>query len=399
MPEELSQDEQKRLDTGLLQATRDGNLAGVRMCLEEGADVNAWEKNPSISGNINNNTALTLAVHSGREDIARELIVAGADVNVVGPGNNHVLCVGYGNGQTWLRMTKLLLAAGASPTWPVGLHPNQVTPVSFASRCVVSPLYDDQGAESAQAVRDMSALLEEVRNDGRIRRRLLQEVGLSNEDMERREDALIAIENQVEAQRARNADEKRNANLADAAQDGIVESIVRRLNDGANVNGCDKNGISALGRAISSGQMDAARALLEAGADPDAVDKSGYRPLEYIHRNQNESTILPRVKLLLAAGADPKSWSEDVLRLYPADIRGYIQSVINNPARLPTAGEMNLDLGKCRRNRENIEYRQYETVDPNNAESLGHFTNALQERGGGGSMSRGGNANSTDGDF
>lgn len=73
------------LDSKLIQATTQGDLASVRNLLERGARVNVQ--------NANGRTALTAAVMGNYLEVARVLIAAGADPNIQDDNRNNALLV------------------------------------------------------------------------------------------------------------------------------------------------------------------------------------------------------------------------------------------------------------------------------------------------------------------
>lgn len=74
--------------------------------------------------------------------------------------------------------------------------------------------------------------------------------------------------------------------LFDAGRDGNLnaarEALERGLEEGARIDGRDKDGRTPLQAACLHGHIDVARLLLENGASPVAKDKDGLTTLEYI---------------------------------------------------------------------------------------------------------------------
>ncbi|XP_019197477.1 PREDICTED: ankyrin repeat domain-containing protein 65-like [Ipomoea nil] len=67
--------------------------------------------------------------------------------------------------------------------------------------------------------------------------------------------------------------------LQRAARTGDVAAVKKCLAEGANVNGRDEIGWTALHRAAFKGRMECVKVLVSHGAEVDAVDFSGYAPL------------------------------------------------------------------------------------------------------------------------
>ncbi len=82
----------KEVDLALLNASGIGDLDGVRLALEKGADVNAKD---SLG-----RTALMLACQQGFLDVARALVEAGADVNARDAHGRTPLMYACGGGST-----------------------------------------------------------------------------------------------------------------------------------------------------------------------------------------------------------------------------------------------------------------------------------------------------------
>ncbi len=85
---------------------------------------------------------------------------------------------------------------------------------------------------------------------------------------------------------------------------GYLHVMEYLLKKGANPNGVNKDGLTALHLAARSGLTNAAHKLLDFGADPNLKDKAGMTPLMYaVMRNSNNKN-LGVITLLLTYGAD-----------------------------------------------------------------------------------------------
>jgi len=96
------------LDNGFLGAVRGGDVAAVRRYVREGADLN-------MSAGVNGWTPLLHAIHTGQGGVVKELIAAGADVNLAPRGEYTPLLMAAGYG--YESMVRDLLTAGANPRY------------------------------------------------------------------------------------------------------------------------------------------------------------------------------------------------------------------------------------------------------------------------------------------
>ncbi len=98
---------------------------------------------------------------------------------------------------------------------------------------------------------------------------------------------------------ARGAD----APVAEAAEHGDRAAILKLIDQRADVNGAQPDGMTALHWAAHHKDLEAARILVKAGARANAANRYGVTPLSLACVNGNE----PMVVLLLDAGADPNA--------------------------------------------------------------------------------------------
>jgi len=98
-----------------------------------------------------------------------------------------------------------------------------------------------------------------------------------------------------------------NTELARLAEKGLVDQISDLLEQSVDVNSRLNDGSTALHWAVLRDQHAAATILVEAGADPLALNRNGISPLFLAVQNGNENIVL----LLLDAGADPNTLSEN----------------------------------------------------------------------------------------
>jgi ankyrin repeat protein len=98
-----------------------------------------------------------------------------------------------------------------------------------------------------------------------------------------------------------------NEKLIKASKEGRLEEVTRLLNSGADVNGRDKEGDTALMGASFWGHLDVVKLLLEKGASVNAKIKDGQTPLMAATDQGN----LEVTKLLLERGADVNAMDEE----------------------------------------------------------------------------------------
>lgn len=85
---------------------------------------------------------------------------------------------------------------------------------------------------------------------------------------------------------------------------GYVHVIEYLLKAGADVNGTNKDGLTALHVAARSGFTSAVHKLLDFKADPNRKDRAGMTPLMYAVIRNKEKSHNPIISLLMAYGAD-----------------------------------------------------------------------------------------------
>ena len=213
-----------------------GDVESIKKLLAGGADVNAKNKGGY--------TALHLAAKRGQAAAAKALLEAKADIAAASKSGKTALhYVAYYNGN--LDLSKALLDAGAAVNAKDGKNK---TPLDYALSKKRTELAELLRAKSGKTTKELLAA-----------------------------DDIFA-----------------------AAEVGDVESIKKLLAGGADVNAKNKGGYTALHLAAKRGQAAAAAALLEAKADIGLASKSGKTALHYVaYYNGN----LDLAKALLDAGA------------------------------------------------------------------------------------------------
>jgi ankyrin repeat protein len=97
--------------------------------------------------------------------------------------------------------------------------------------------------------------------------------------------------------------------VALAAFFGQPAAVKALIAAGADVNAAAKNGlkVAALHAAVAGGKLEIAKAVLEAGGDPNAQQQAGFRPIHEAGIKANRALA----ELLLKHGADPSLTSDE----------------------------------------------------------------------------------------
>jgi ankyrin repeat protein len=246
----------------LIQAVKAGDRAAMIALLEKGTDVNAAGGDGA--------TALHWAVHLEDLDGAAALIRAGANVDAANDLGATPLMVACSNRSPGA--VKLLLQAGADPNAaPAGRE----TPLMLAAWT--------GSTEAVQALLDAGAAVD-AKEPGHQQTALMWAAAQRHPAVvrllvSRRADvaARTAIQ-QVPGRRSREV--AGYTALMFAARSGDVESARALLDAGAHANDALDNGLGALTLATTRGHVAVARLLLERGADPNA-NGAGYTPLHW----------------------------------------------------------------------------------------------------------------------
>jgi hypothetical protein len=136
--------------------------------------------------------------------------------------------------------------------------------------------------------------------------------------------AVIGSNGAIDRHRTRDYDDSMDDRLHATAAAGDIDGIARVLADGADVDGRDERGRTALLVATWADQAGAVRALLAAGADVDLQDDQRDNPF-LVAGAEGRLAILP---LLVAAGADPAITNRyGGVAVIPASERGHVETV------------------------------------------------------------------------
>lgn len=101
-----------------------------------------------------------------------------------------------------------------------------------------------------------------------------------------------------------------NDEFLEAASKGDTIKVKNLIEQGADVNNKDKDGMTALMRAARGGHLETTKLLIEKGADVNAIEKSGY-PVLIVTESMPFSPQLEIIKLLIESGADVNSKSKE----------------------------------------------------------------------------------------
>ena len=115
-----------------------------------------------------------------------------------------------------------------------------------------------------------------------------------------------------------------NEQLIIAAEQGDTPRVLKLLSNGADINGRDKRGRTAVMAATHGNRVATVKALIQAGADINLRDNMMDNPFLY----SGAEGLLDILKLTIAAGADPKLTNRyGGTALIPAAQRGHVEVV------------------------------------------------------------------------
>lgn len=278
----------------LIEAVKTGRLETVRALLDSGEDPSRRQGDGA--------TALHWAAHRDDLEAARVLIDAGASVSAANELGATPLWLAATNGNG--AMVALLLDAGAKPNAPLNMGE---TPLMSAARVgslesVEQLLAHGADVHAAETRRHQTALMWAVAQQHPPVVRVLLEHGA---DIHARTVVWHQLENT-----AGNTNPTGNFTMAHggstpllfAARQGDIETARVLIAAGADANDAEASGVSALVMAAHSGHGPLGIYLLEQGADPNSAD-AGYTALHAaVLRSEVEL-----VAALLEHGADPNA--------------------------------------------------------------------------------------------
>lgn len=244
----------------LLDAAEEGSAPAVIAALADGADVN--------ERSADGTTAIMFAAYYGDFDLVEALIESGANVSLQNQFGTSAITEAAIIGHT--EILRALLAAGADPNFE---NPDGETPIMAVART--------GNIEAAKVLLDAGADIN-AREDWGGQSAIMWAAARSNADMVR----LLA------------------ANGADLDARGVVRQWARKIITEPRPKDLNKGGFTALLYAAREGCVDCARALVEAGADPDLADPERVTPLNMALLNLHYDFAA----YMIEAGADVDKW-------------------------------------------------------------------------------------------
>lgn len=300
-------------------AAQRGDNAAIRTLIEEGAAINE----PQIDGT----TALHWAAHFNDIEVAQLLIHAGASVSAANRVGVTPMRLATINGNA--TMIEVLLEAGVDPNAPLTQHGD--TALMMTARTgkpsAIQVLLDNGAEVNVQETwGGTTALMWAISEHHSAAVEMLIEYG-----------AEVNIASKIVPVRGRgvgvegttpedfNSDQERTsyANggltpLLFAAREGELEAARLLIAAGADVNAIAADGKNPLGLAIYNGHYELASTLIDNEADANHADAEGFPPLFWAVDRRNmewnpgfpwtvTADPLPLIRKLLDAGADPNA--------------------------------------------------------------------------------------------
>jgi ankyrin repeat protein len=302
-------------DSSVADAAMRRDNAGVRRLLDAGTDVNGVQADGA--------TALHWAAYHGDPGLARLLVEAGADVTAANRNGSTPLWLAASRGDA--ETVKILLDAGASANeeLPLGRRPLMLAARSGSVETVRVLLERGADPNAKETERGTTALMQAADQGHAAVIRLLVEHGADvaatskpvmrdgrtaalgkaddpREAVRRQVIAILCDQPSPDLSRLREliAASSEDAVLAEAARDGgnpcniqrdalgfVVDSAGGRRNRGPREP--DGGELTALVYAARAGHLEAAHALLDAGADVNQVTRYGWSPLLAATHNRN----------------------------------------------------------------------------------------------------------------
>jgi uncharacterized protein len=272
-------------DPPIVRAAAAANGAGVRALIKQGADVNVQGSDGA--------TALLWIARTGDLEAADALLKAGAKVATANALGITPVYAAAEHGDA--RMLRRLLDAGASVTTTDSASDTLLTAAVRAGNPDAVQLLLDRGApaNAAEPQYSHTALMAAVSRDDTTIMKLLIAKGATIDAATRVGQKPVArppgtgggshgvgiVRSGVPPQGEQQPAPGGMTPLLLASRDGHLDAAKLLVEVGADVNRADPNGITALLMALTNGQLDVAKFLIEHGADPKRADGWGRQPL------------------------------------------------------------------------------------------------------------------------
>ena len=277
---------QALLDAGIHPAcaSEEGGVLLHRVVDEENAEAGmvqvlagacSGDLNTVLEGWVYEETALSLAIEHGNEDVVRVLLEAGADPNVgVSPDYDVGSHLAYAIELGEVDIVRLLVNAGADVT------------VADADGTALQRAFDNGDASLVRILVDAGA---DTGDEGG--EMLFDAVRYGDADMVA---ALVEAGADVNT-----GDRSGRSMLENAIKFSDAEVVSTLVEAGADVNARDRSGRSMLENAIKFSDAEVVSTLVEAGADVNARDRSGRSMLALARLHRMEEVV----RILVGAGA------------------------------------------------------------------------------------------------
>jgi len=291
--------------TPLAMACLDGELSIIDRLLKAGADPK--ERGP------NGETLLMFAARNGRVDVITRLLAAGADVNAR-EGLRGTTALMWAAEQRHPGAVKALLAAGADPaiaSGPAGLPRNYMAPRVDVSAVQEARQRRARATAAGRSYEEQVAVERRARPAGGGQ----NTSGLAANPPPDDDDVVVQAGLVGKGGGGLTA-------LIFAAREGDIESAKALLDAGAKINQTTEYGWTPLLTAVNNRNYALAKMLIDRGADTNIANKGGWTPLYLATDNRNieggdypvpkpDLDHLEIIRALLEHGANPNARVRD----------------------------------------------------------------------------------------
>ena len=303
-PEEARQKTIKKAQEALIAAAKQGDVGQVRAQLQAGADVNARDSAQR--------TALLLAVRAGQRPVVGVLIEAGAGLDARDQDGRTALMEAARRKEAIFALD--IVAAGADVNvadkegWTALMFAAREGTLAAARAIIRSPkqstldaLAKETSALSLAAERGRLALVRTLIEAGANVRK--PEIGGRALQLAAQAEHVDVVRTLMEAKAPLGfsgwGDEPPLHAAAARGQWLVVEALIEA---GLEPDQVDRNGQTALMRAAASGHDKAVASLLRLGASPDLADRDGWTALMHAAAHPSSGSV-PAIRDLVRAGA------------------------------------------------------------------------------------------------